>query len=81
LTSLVLSPVRLTFSFTGESIRDLIAQDVIQTKLGYRGHRTKIDNVLNHNHQPLQRIKEDFKAKKANLFHADMNTTEDKSAS
>jgi large subunit ribosomal protein L19e len=60
-----------------EGIRDLIAQDVIQTKPGYRGHRTKIDQVLRHNDKALNRIKELFKAKKQTLLEADIAPIED----
>uniref|UniRef100_A0A6B2LV25 Large ribosomal subunit protein eL19 domain-containing protein n=1 Tax=Arcella intermedia TaxID=1963864 RepID=A0A6B2LV25_9EUKA len=48
---------------TREAIRDLIAQNVIQLKPGYRGYRTKIDKVLIHNHKPIQRIYAGYKNK------------------
>jgi len=51
-----------------ESIRDLIAQDVVRLKPGHRGHRSHIDNVLRHNHRRLRRIKEDFAIKQRSLF-------------
>eukprot|EP01125_Pyxidicula_operculata_P004454 TRINITY_DN1687_c0_g1_i1.p2 TRINITY_DN1687_c0_g1~~TRINITY_DN1687_c0_g1_i1.p2 ORF type:complete len:102 (-),score=19.70 TRINITY_DN1687_c0_g1_i1:49-354(-) len=46
-----------------EAVRDLIAQDIIQSRPGHRGQKTRIDNVLNHNNPILRRIKSNHQEK------------------
>ena len=49
--------------FTGEAIRDLIAQGVIKHHPGIRGKPTKIDEVRHHTNPVMRRIRANYEKK------------------